>query len=126
VLQNDSLPFFNLEPGPQWKYQNNFDTPDVKQATTNGGTQLLPDHAKAQKLEPGELGRFFKSFLILILNPDMNDPKVLELYMELALFRRDLFSEELLFWNPDHSLQYLIHSLARKLDLEYVFFYCPF
>ena len=50
----------------------------------------------------------------------MNDPKVLELYMQLAFFRRDLFSEELLFRNPDQSLQYLIHSLARKLDLEYV------
>lgn len=48
----------------------------------------------------------------------MNDPKVLELFMKIAFFQKDIFSEDLIFQKPDHSLQYLIHSLARKLDLE--------
>ena len=53
VLQNDSLPFFDMEPAPQWKYQNNFDDPNVKQAMTNGETQVPPGNAKALKPEPG-------------------------------------------------------------------------
>lgn len=53
VFHNDCLPFFDSEPAPQLKYQNNFDTLDIKRATTIGGTQVLPEHAKAQKLEPG-------------------------------------------------------------------------
>lgn len=51
--------------------------------------------------------------------PDMNDPLVLELYTQLVEFRRDSTKENITFKNPNHSIQDLFHSLARKLGLEY-------
>jgi len=51
--------------------------------------------------------------------PNMNDPLVLNLYTQLVKFQQDIFREHITFDDPNRSLQNLLHSLARQLDLEY-------
>lgn len=43
----------------------------------------------------------------------------MELYTQLAIFQRDATRIEISFENSDHSEQDILHSLARKLGLEY-------
>ncbi|KAE8445419.1 hypothetical protein EG329_013432 [Mollisiaceae sp. DMI_Dod_QoI] len=51
--------------------------------------------------------------------PDMNDPFVLDLYTQLVKLQNDIVQWQLLFDSPDHSLQDLLHLLARKVGLEF-------
>jgi hypothetical protein len=54
----------------------------------------------------------------------MNDPVVLGLYTQLVLFQHDVVMDDTTFENPDHSAQDILHSLARKLGLEYEYSLC--
>jgi hypothetical protein len=54
----------------------------------------------------------------------MNDPVVLGLYTQLVLFQHDAVRDDTTFQNPDHSTQDILHSLARKLGLEYEYSLC--
>lgn len=49
----------------------------------------------------------------------MNDPYVLEIYTQLAVFKQDLAKHDVTFSRVDRSTQDTLHSLARKLELEY-------
>ena len=49
----------------------------------------------------------------------MNDSYALDLYTKLVVFQRDNARNKVEFDNSDHSKQDVLHSLARKLGLEY-------
>lgn len=49
----------------------------------------------------------------------MNDPAVLDLYTQLVIFQQDFIREEFVFPNADPAMQDTLHSLSRKLNLEY-------
>lgn len=125
--QDDSLPFFNMDFATQWQGQDDFGPLDLGHVhvSTTRHEEPLPKvsiDANPKKLEAGATCFISlpTSFTLhcLILSSDMNDPKVLDIYIQLAFFQKEIFSQELLFASPDHALQHLIHILARKLDLE--------
>jgi hypothetical protein len=57
--------------------------------------------------------------LLTFFAPDMNDPFTLDLYTQLIIFKQNLAQSEFGFFNADHLMQDILHSLARKLGLEY-------
>ncbi|CZR65689.1 uncharacterized protein PAC_15589 [Phialocephala subalpina] len=51
--------------------------------------------------------------------PNMNDPFVLDLYTKLVKFQLDTARTQAIYDHPNHATQDLLHSLARKLSLEF-------
>jgi hypothetical protein len=49
----------------------------------------------------------------------MNDPIVLDFYRQLVIFQDNPTTPDIIFAAVDHLKQDILHSLARRLGLEY-------
>jgi hypothetical protein len=80
---------------------------------------------KLTKLPSSNLGKCFRRLLVrasttlTVFTIDMNEPTVLGLYTQLFMSQQDSTKKEFVFCSPDHFIQGPLHSLARKLGLEY-------